>query len=216
MESWQMVVDLVGRHAGSWTYIQRSTCNHENEEKTINPGWILYSVYAVLGVNSSSWHGEIERDDLTLWSVMMVQLWTRRRDGGWRWEQRREDELIWDIRQTTCLIEMRRPRIAVMTGGISICTRRFGDGKLTSTCNFLKSQFLMMICPISSHLSLSRPRFYHHLSTRSSLIPLCVSMPWSRVNTKCSIHQIHHTPSTAYTDHTIHRVQHTLSTAYSE
>jgi len=26
---------------------------------------MLYSVYAVLGVNSSSWHGEIERDYLT-------------------------------------------------------------------------------------------------------------------------------------------------------
>jgi len=26
------------------------------------------SVYAVLGVNSSSWHGEIERNDLTLCS----------------------------------------------------------------------------------------------------------------------------------------------------
>ena len=25
----------------------------------------LYSAYAVLGVNSSSWHGEIERDELT-------------------------------------------------------------------------------------------------------------------------------------------------------
>jgi len=34
---------------------------------------MLYSVYAVLGVNSLSWHGEIERDDLTLCSAIMVE-----------------------------------------------------------------------------------------------------------------------------------------------
>jgi len=43
---------------------------------------MLYLVYAVLGVNSWSWHGEMERDDLTLCSAMMV----RRR------EMRDEDE----------------------------------------------------------------------------------------------------------------------------
>jgi len=45
-------------------------------------GVFLYSVYAVLSVNSWSWHGEIERDDLTLCSAMMVQLWTRQREMG--------------------------------------------------------------------------------------------------------------------------------------
>jgi len=29
---------------------------------------MLYSVYALLGVNSWSWHAEIERDDLTSYS----------------------------------------------------------------------------------------------------------------------------------------------------
>jgi len=41
-----------------------------------------YSVYAVLGVNSWSCHGEKERDDLTLCSAMMVELWTRKREMG--------------------------------------------------------------------------------------------------------------------------------------
>ena len=41
---------------------------------------MLYSAYAVLGVNSRSCHGDIERDDLTLCSVMMIELWTRKRD----------------------------------------------------------------------------------------------------------------------------------------
>jgi len=43
---------------------------------------MLYSVYAGLGVNSWSWHGEIERDDWTLCSAMMVELWTRKREMG--------------------------------------------------------------------------------------------------------------------------------------
>jgi hypothetical protein len=30
-------------------------------------------VYAVLSVNLCSWHAEIERDDLTLYSAMMVE-----------------------------------------------------------------------------------------------------------------------------------------------
>ena len=50
MQSWLKAVDRVGRHARSWSYIQGSTPNHENERKTNNHGWMLYSVYAVLGV----------------------------------------------------------------------------------------------------------------------------------------------------------------------
>jgi hypothetical protein len=40
----------------------------------------------------------------------------------------------------------------------------YQDGKLTRTRNSLKSQFLMMISPISC---LSHPQLYHHLRTRS-------------------------------------------------
>jgi len=91
MESWLMAVDHLQRYAGSWSYIQGSTHNHENEEKTINLGWMLYSVYAVLGVNSWSCHGEIERDDLTLCSAMMVELWMRKRKMGDEVENDMED-----------------------------------------------------------------------------------------------------------------------------
>jgi hypothetical protein len=41
---------------------------------------MLYSVYAVLGVNSSSWQGEIDQDDLTSYSYLMVELRTRKRE----------------------------------------------------------------------------------------------------------------------------------------
>jgi hypothetical protein len=43
---------------------------------------MLYSVYAVLGVDSGSWYAEMERDDLTLCSAMMVEIWTRKREMG--------------------------------------------------------------------------------------------------------------------------------------
>jgi hypothetical protein len=39
-------------------------------------------VYAVLGVISSSIHGEKERDNLTRCSVLMLELWTRQREMG--------------------------------------------------------------------------------------------------------------------------------------
>jgi len=52
MESWLIAVDCVGRYAGSGSYLQGSTRNHENEGKTNNLRWMLDSVYAVLGVNS--------------------------------------------------------------------------------------------------------------------------------------------------------------------
>ena len=50
MESWLVTVDRVGRYAGSSSYIHGSTRNCENEGKTDNLWWILYSVYAVFGV----------------------------------------------------------------------------------------------------------------------------------------------------------------------
>jgi len=92
MESWLMAVDHVGRHPGSWSYIQGSTRNHENEWKTNNLGCMLYSVYAVLGGNSWSWQGEIGRDNSTLCSVMMIELWTRKRGMGMKMR------MMWRIR----------------------------------------------------------------------------------------------------------------------
>jgi hypothetical protein len=47
---------LVVGNSGSWDDAVRSGCSTE---------CMLYSVYAVLGVNCSSWHGEIGRDNIT-------------------------------------------------------------------------------------------------------------------------------------------------------
>ena len=107
MESFLIAVNCVGRHARSWWYIQRSTRNHEKEVKTHNYGLMLYLVYAVLGacctscmlhsvyavlrVTSWSWHGEIERDDLTFCSEMMVELWMTKKEMGDEDENNVED-----------------------------------------------------------------------------------------------------------------------------
>jgi hypothetical protein len=52
---------------------------------------MLYSVNVVIGVNSRSWHGEIERDDITLCSAMMVEWWTRKGEMGDQDENNVED-----------------------------------------------------------------------------------------------------------------------------
>ena len=55
--------------------------------------YMLHTVYAALVVscthrmlqpvvNASSWHGEIQRDDLTLSAALIVELWIRKREMG--------------------------------------------------------------------------------------------------------------------------------------
>jgi len=158
MESWLMAVDCVWRHAGSWSYIHGSTRNHENEGKTNNL-WVLYSVYAVLGVcctrcqlmimpwrDGEGWLNFVFCDDG--WDVD-----EKESDVGWRWERCGGYERIWEIRSTTCLIGLGWPRISVITRWIGTHTCRIWDGQLTSTLNSLKSQFLMTIRPISSTIT---------------------------------------------------------------
>jgi len=156
---------------------------------------MLHSAYAALVVNSWWWHGEIERDDLTLCACNDGRVVDEKEsDGGWRWERYGGYERTWEIRGTTCLIGFRQPRISGITRRFGTRTCCIGDGKLTRTQNPLKSQFLMMISPISSDLSLSCAQLYHHLRTRSQVIHLYLSMPWSWLNTEYSIHQVQHHP----------------------
>jgi len=146
----------VGRYGGSWSYIQGSTRHRENEGTTDNLRCMLYSVYAVLGVcctrcmlysvyaalsvNSWWWHGEIERDDLTLCSCDDGRVVDKKEgDGGWRWERYGGYERLWEIRGTTCLIGFRRPHISDSTRRIGTRTCHIGDGQLTRTRNSLKS-----------------------------------------------------------------------------
>jgi len=77
----------------------------------------------------------------------------KERYGGWRWEQCGGYKRIWLIRGTTYLIGLGRPRVGVITRRIGTRTCHIGDGELTRTRNSLKSQFLMMICPVSSTIT---------------------------------------------------------------
>jgi len=82
------------------------------------------------------------------------------------------------------------------------------------------------------HLSFSCPQLYHNHRTPRLVIALCLTMPWSwvdtvysilwvqstpsTVGTKFSIHRGEHTPSKPFTEYSIHPVQHTPSTASTE
>jgi len=54
------------------------------------------------------------------------------------------------------------------------------------------------------YLSLSCLLLQHHGRAESWVIPLYLSMPWSWVDTKYSVHRVQHTPSTAYTEYSSH------------
>jgi hypothetical protein len=99
-------------------------------------------------------------------------------------EMRDEDEndvqdykWTWQIMGAPCLTGSRRPHIGVIACQISTRTCCIGDSKLTHTRDSLMSQFLIMNCPIPSHLFLSCPQLYHHLGTRSQVITLGLSLP---------------------------------------
>ena len=78
-----------------------------------------------------------------------------------------EYQRICEIRGTTCQLGFGRPRIGVITLQIMTRTCYIGDGILSRTRKSLFSEFLMMISPLPSHLSLPFPKLYHHLRTPS-------------------------------------------------
>jgi len=184
-----MEVERVGRHPGSETYIQGSTHDHENEGKTNNIGWMMYSVYALLGVCSArcilySVYAVLGKCcthcQLSIMQWRDSERWLnfvfcdagrvvdkKERNGGWRWERCGGYEGIREIRGTTYVIGLEWPCIGGNSRLVGTRTCRIRAGKYTRTQNSLKSQFLTMISLISSHHSLCRPQLYRHLKTRS-------------------------------------------------
>jgi len=136
---------------------------------------------------------------------MIVELWMRNRE-MWDEDVNNVEDYkgIWEIRGWTCLSGLGWAHFGVNGLRIGSRTCSFGDHKLIYTWNCLISQFLMMLSPIPSCLSLSCSILYHHLRTRSWVIPVYFGMPWSRDITEYSIHRV-----------LIHQVQHTLSTTSS-
>jgi len=199
MENWLMAVNLVGRYAGGWSYIQGSTSNHENEGKTNNHGWMLYSVYAVLDVNSWSLHGEIERDDLTLCSAMMVELWTTKRG------MRDEDEN--DV-EVTSGYEKSGVRLAkFLWADLVLVLLHTGLGLVPAVSGMLNwLAHKILLSPSSS--------WWFPPSPLISLFLVLISTIASEYEVESSLsmspwHYQELKPSTAYTEHSVHRAQHT-------
>jgi len=149
-----------------------STCNHQNEGKTNNLGGMLYLVYAVLGVcctrcqlMNMTWRDREGWLNLVFGNDGRV-VDENERDERWRWEWCGRYKRSWGIGSTSCLIGM-EVLVMVLLHEIGTSTCHIRDGELTRTQTSLKSQFLMMISPMPSHLSLSRRQLYHHLRTSS-------------------------------------------------
>jgi len=188
---------------------------------------MLYWVNAVLGVNSWSCHGEIERYDLASSSEVMVELRTRKRDirgdGGNHYEKL-------ELKRILCASQFTIPNTAG-TSSNPACNytdmRSFQLNQASRTPDFsYLLVFSILFSSSSSSLSLSSTTLPSSQNTKFSHPPLSLNaiiMSWHRVqhslstaNTEYSIHRVQHTSSTAYTEYSIHRVQHTPSTAYTE
>ena len=211
-----------GRRDGSWDSIHSLTCNCGNvesweqqhpprDEKLAGSGrlsllgWcctlgMLYRVCAVLCVNSWLWHGEMDRDDLTLCSQVMVELSTRKRE-----RSQEMGEIImrnWDWREFCVQVDWPSPRQQVHVPMRRVITPIRG----------LVHSIRQVILPIFH--SPSYPPYCAHPHP-SSLSVLSTTLPSSqehKVKSSHSISACHHhefTLSAAYTEYNIHWVQHT-------
>jgi len=188
---------------------------------------MLYLVRSELGVNCGSWHGEIERYDLTSCSRVMVELRTRKRD--MRGHRRNVHENLGHKRisggsQFTIpdMVGMSPDQVC-----INIDTRTSQLNQASRTPDFsyplISSTSLSSSSPSLSFLSTTLPSLQNTKFSHPSLSLYAMSMSWHRVQhtpstayTEYSIHRVQHTPSTAYTEYSIHRLEHSTSTAYTE
>jgi len=160
---------------------------------------------AVLGVNSPSWPGEIEREDITPYSLVMVELSTRkreiRRDGGNHHGTPGLGEYCVRLNWPSPTQQVRVPIRRVLT-------------PIRGLLNPIRQVVLLI-----SH-SRSYPPYCSHLDPPSRPFS-STTLPSSQehnVKSSLSISPCYHRElilSTAYTEYSIHRVQHTPSTAYT-
>jgi len=117
---------------------------------------------------------------------------------------------------TTCLLEHGWHCITFPTCHIWSCVCHTRNGQLTHTWHTSKSQFLITISRISSHLSPSLSLLYYHWRTCSDSIHLYLFMPHLCLNTNYSIYRIQDTLITTYTKYWIYWVPQTPSTVYTK
>jgi len=163
---------------------------------------MLHSVYAVLSVNSWSWHGDREGWlNIAFCSDEKVVNETER-DGGWRREQYGRYDWISEVECSTSHVQSGRSCIGRIPRRIGTYTWHIRDGKLTRTQFSLKSPLLMMICSISSHHSFLS-------STLPSPKNMKLSHPCVSLHAMSkSLHSVWHTLSTPYNEYYTHCVMH--------
>jgi len=169
--------------------------------------WLMLCfVYPVLGINSWSPYGEIERNDLTWHSLEMVELCTWKRDMGGEWGSCQEKLKCMRI---SCASQCINPDMACSTSnpaGQHTNTRYSKPTQAGHSPVFSHPLILLHIIPIFILISL----IYAHNSTiiREHKVKLyCSNSVW---------HGHESILSTAYTEYSIQRVQHTLWTAYTK
>jgi len=183
---------------------------------------MLHSVYAILGVNSWSWHREIVSDNLTSLFQLMLQLKTRLRKQTVYWGNHHEKL---GLKRILCECQCTFPDLAGMTpdtGCNHTDTRSSQPNQASCTPDFSypfvsSSSFShsspISLCLVHNSTIIAEPKVTSSLSiSRSHDHELTVSTAYA----KDSIHRVQHTPSTAYTEYSILRVQHTPSTAYTK
>jgi len=208
------------RRDGSWDSIDWLSCNCGNVENWVQHGlprderlagsgrqliweWcstrcMQYLVYAVLGVNSWSLHGEIERDNLTSYSSVIVELRTRKRD------ERRCGKSSWETGtyRILCASQFTIPNTAVTSSD--------------PACNYTNtrsSNQIRQVNPLISHICSYPPHHSHlphpSLSFSSPIQPSLQNTKLSHPSLSLhpiimSWHRVQHTPSTALTEYSIH------------
>jgi len=116
---------------------------------------MLYLGYVVLGVNSLSWHGEIEKNDLILYSQMMVELWMKKRD-----DRRREN---YSVKLKLRSILYASQSTISDTAGKYTDIRNCIPNQTSHTPDFPHPLTFSILVSFSSFLSVSHPQGHHYL-----------------------------------------------------
>jgi len=175
------------------------------ERETVNLGMMQYSVYAILGANSWSWHGEIERDDFTLCSQVMVELRTRKRemkeDTGTHHEKPGLEELgVW-VNSPSPIGQVWVPI-------------RWAITPLQGLPNPIRQ-----VVPLISHIR-SYPAYHSHLYPPSLLLAhnstIIAEHKVKSSHSICPCHDHELTRCAACTEYSVHRIQHNPNTAFTQ
>jgi len=177
--------------------------------------WMQCSVCAALGDNSWSWQAELERDDLTLCSVVMVELKTTKRemrgDEGNHYVKLVLREFCVQVNWPSPIQQVRVPiwRVVTPLHGLRNPIRQV----VALIPNIHSYPPDRLHCHPPSLFLVHNSTITAQYNVKSSLsISPCLDheLTLSTAYTKYSMHQVKHTPSTAYTKYSIYWMQYPL------